>query len=151
MYGRLVVATVVATVVTMAAFAAAIGFIFARSHRPDIANEVTIGPYRTLVSLEVPTLGLIAVGIAGIALIAATAIGFEMIAAQLSVSPRHRLLTAYRESASPDSPDGTIRVTVLIPAHNEDASLPGFGCATRRSPTRVARRLDLRRSSPGTR
>ncbi|MFY9916882.1 MAG: glycosyltransferase family 2 protein, partial [Mycobacterium sp.] len=123
-YGRLVVAGVVAIVVTLGAFAAAVAFVFAGSQRPDVGSEVRIGPFTALVSLEVPTVELIAVGLLGIVLIAATAIAFEAIGAQLSVRPRHRLLTAYREGLTLAPIDETVNVTVLIPAHNEEVSLP---------------------------
>ncbi len=123
-YGRLVVAAVVAIVVTLAAFAAAVGFVFAGSQRPDVGSEVMIGPFTTLVSLEVPTVELIVIGLLGIVLIAATAIAFEVIGAQLSARPRRRLLTAYREGLSLAPIDDTVDVTVLIPAHNEEVSLP---------------------------
>ncbi|MEO3761091.1 glycosyltransferase family 2 protein [Mycobacterium sp. B14F4] len=140
MYGRLVVAGVVAIVVTLGAFAAAIGFAFAGSQRPDIGAPVRIGQYTTFVSLEVPTAELVLVGLLGIVLIAATAIAFETIAAVLSISPRHRLLSSYRGGPNLAPSDDTVRVTVLVPAHNEEVSLPVTLNALRaqtRAPDRV--------------
>ncbi len=124
MYGRLVVAGVVAVVVTIGAFAAAVGNIFAGSQRPEPPDEVTIGPYTTLVSMEFPPTKLILVAVFGIIIIAATAIVFETIAALMSISPRRRLLTSYRADVSRAATDGKVRVTALVPAHNEEFSLP---------------------------
>lgn len=124
MYGRLVVAGVVAIVVTLGSFAAAVGYMFAGSQRPDAGSELEIGPYSTVVSFEVPTANLVVVSLVGILSIALTAITFEMAAGISSISPRRRLLTTYREGRPLVSVDGSVRVTVLIPAHNEQVSLP---------------------------
>ncbi len=140
MYGRLVVAGVVAIVATLGALGAAIGFVFAGSQRPDLASEVTVGQYKTLVSLEVPTPKLVLLGALGIVLIAMTAVAFEMTTALLSVNPRYQLLTKYREGQSPQPNDNPVRVTVVIPAHNEEVSLPatlGGVRAQSRQPDRV--------------
>jgi cellulose synthase/poly-beta-1,6-N-acetylglucosamine synthase-like glycosyltransferase len=124
MYGRLVVAGVVATVVTLGATAVAIGLLFANAQRPDDASRAQVGPFEVLFSLKVPTMSLVAVGLVGILLIAATALAFETITALMSVSPRRRVLGAFREGREPTTHKGAIRVTVLIPAHNEETSLP---------------------------
>lgn len=140
MYGRLVVAGVVAMVVTLGTVAAAVGYTFAGTQRPDIGAELLIGSYTTLVSLEVPTARLVVVSLVGIAVIALMAIMFEMVAGISSISPRRRLLTMYREQDSPAPVDGPVRVTVLVPAHNEEVSLPATLAALNaqsRAPERV--------------
>lgn len=124
MYGRLVVAVVVAIVVTIGAFAAAVGNIFAGTQTPEPPQEVTIGRYETLVSMEGPPRTLVIVALCGIALIAVCAIAFEVIAALMSISPRRRLLTSYRADVNRAATDGRVRVTALVPAHNEEFSLP---------------------------
>ena len=124
MYGRLVVAVVVAIVVTIGAFAAAVGNIFAGTQTPEPPQEVTIGRYETLVSMEGPPRTLVIVALCGIALIAVCAIAFEVIAALMSISPRRRLLTSYRADVNRSATDGRVRVTALVPAHNEEFSLP---------------------------
>lgn len=124
MSGRLVVAVVVAVVVTIGAFATTVGYIFAGSQRPKPLRQVTTGPYTTFVSTEFPPTKLILMAVFGIIIIAATAIAFEAIAALMSISPRRRLLTSYRADIGRAATDGKVRVTALMPAHNEEFSLP---------------------------
>lgn len=124
MYGRLVVAGVVAVVVTLGTFSAAIGLVFAGWPSFDSASEVTIGPFTTLVSMERPPTRLILIAVFGIIIIAVTAIIFETIAALMSISPRRDLLTSFRAGLSRTDADCKVRVTALVPAHNEEVSLP---------------------------
>ncbi len=124
-YGRLVVAVVVAIVVTVGAFAMAVGQFFAGSQVPQDPVTVAVGPFNPLVSSELPPPDLVVVALLGIVAVAAAAVTFEVVAALMSVSPRRRLLGSHRPV--PDGtalPDGQVRVTVLIPAHNEEFSLP---------------------------
>jgi cellulose synthase/poly-beta-1,6-N-acetylglucosamine synthase-like glycosyltransferase len=124
LYGRLVVAAVVAAVVTITAISAAVGQYFAGTQTPKEPVEVTIGPFTTLVSMELPPANLVLTAIIGMVAIAAAAITFETIAALMSISPRRRLLTSYRPALSHPPTTGAVRVTALVPAHNEEFSLP---------------------------
>ena len=124
MYGRLVVAAVVAVVVTVTAVAAAVGQFFAGTQTPEPPAEVTIGPFTMLVSNELPPANLVLTAIIGMVAIAAAAIAFEAIAALMSISPRRRLLTSYRPATSRRPTTGRVTVTALVPAHNEEFSLP---------------------------
>jgi cellulose synthase/poly-beta-1,6-N-acetylglucosamine synthase-like glycosyltransferase len=56
--------------------------------------------------------------------IALTALAFETVTAVMSISPRRRLLSSYREGHHPAGAPDRVRVTVLIPAHDEEVSLP---------------------------
>ena len=139
--GRLIVAVVVATVVTIAAIAASIGAFYAGLQQPVDPHEVSIGRYDTLVSGELPPLNLVLTALLGMVAIAAAAVTFEVIAALMSISPRRQVLTAYRPPLR-NTPieSGQVRVTVLIPAHNEERSLPttlGALAAQTRQPDRV--------------
>jgi cellulose synthase/poly-beta-1,6-N-acetylglucosamine synthase-like glycosyltransferase len=150
-YGRLIVAVVVAAVVTITAFAIAVGEFFAGSQVPVAPAEKTIGTWTFLVSQELPPANLVLVSLLSMLGVAAAAVTFEVVAALMSISPRRRQLERRRAGGTPQLetgstlrntpiPDGQVRVTVLIPAHNEEASLPttlrALGLQTRR-PDRV--------------
>ena len=124
-YGRLVVAVVVGIVLTVAAVAATVGGYFAGSQVPQDPVAVAVGPFNPLVSQELPPAELVVVALLGMVAVAVAAVTFEMVAALMSVSPRRRLLSSHRpEQAHSSLPDGQVRVTVLIPAHDEEYSLP---------------------------
>ncbi len=141
LYGRLVVAAVVAVVLTVAAFAVAVGQLYAGSQVPQAPVEVAIGPFSPLVSQELPPVDLVLTALLGILVVAFAAVTFEVVAAMMSVSPRRRLLSSHRPASGVRSlPEGQVRVTVLIPAHDEEFSLPTTLAALReqtRRPDRV--------------
>ena len=124
LFGRLIVGIVLAIVLSIAAFAAAIGQYYARISGPtDAPVEVPFLGGTILVSGDLPAPGIVLASIIGIVVIAFAAVSFELIAALLAVSPRRRLLTSLR-SDSVVTRVGGGRVTILIPAHNEEFSLP---------------------------
>jgi len=124
-YGRVVVLIVVAAVAGVAVVAWAIGRFFALNRVAVPAREMFVGSWSVLVSGERPPLTLIMVAALGIAIIAFTALSFELIAALMTISPRRRYLETLRHTgmAAPD-PGSRVRVTVLVPAHNEEEALP---------------------------
>lgn len=124
LYGRLVVSVVVAVVVAVGAFAAAVGQFFAGTQVAEPPKEVTIGPFTILVSAELPPANLVLTAILGMLGVAAAAVTFEAIAALMSINPRRRLLGSYRPTTLAESESATVRVTALVPAHNEEFSLP---------------------------
>jgi cellulose synthase/poly-beta-1,6-N-acetylglucosamine synthase-like glycosyltransferase len=147
-YGRLIVAVVFATVLTLTAFAFAVGRYFAGMQVSEPPEEVQVGPFTVLVSQELPPAQLVLLSALGIVIVAIVAVSFEVIAALMSVSPRREVLESFR--ASPEgiprelrnTPMDTeqVRVTVLIPAHNEATSLPitlGALAQQTRQPDRV--------------
>lgn len=121
---RLVVALVVAVVITLAAFVAAFGHYFARVLETTQPSEVDIGPFTVLVSTDVPPTDLILIAILALVGVAAAAVTFELIAALLTISPRRVQLERYRDEDLGPVPFEDVRVTVLVPAHNEELSLP---------------------------
>lgn len=129
-FGRLIVAVVVTAVLTITAFAIAVGRYFADMQVAQPPVEKQIGPFTVLVSQEVPPLQLVLLSVLGIAVVAVVAVSFEVIAALMSVSPRRQVLADYRGEEAPqrlrNTPitEGLVRITVLIPAHNEETSLP---------------------------
>ena len=123
--GRLIVAVVVGTVLTIFAFAAAVGAYFVEVQQPIRPTETTVGPFTPLVSQELPPVALVGIALLAMVAIAAAAVTFEVVAALMSISPRRQILGSYRPSLR-NTPieEGHVRVTVLIPAHNEEFSLP---------------------------
>lgn len=119
----MVVAVVVTAVILITGFVFTVGAYFARTQRPKPPTEVPVGPMDPLVSTELPPeqlLILAAVFIAGIGIIAVT---FEAISALMTTNPRRTLLEKYRPTVASGTP-GRVTITVLVPAHNEEASLP---------------------------
>lgn len=125
LFGRLIVGIVLAIIVAIAAFAAAIGNFYAQiSGTPDPPSEVPfLGSTTILVSGDLPARGVVLASLAGIVVISFFAVSFEIVASLMSISPRRRLLTSLRPQTSTVEP-GSGRVIVLIPAHNEEFSLP---------------------------
>ncbi len=124
LYGRVVVAVVVAVVATITAFAAAVGEHFVHQLMPQNIVEWHVGAWTTLVSRDLPPTQLVILSCIAIALVAVCATAFESIAALMALSPKRRLLTRYRRPLGEAETVDRIRITVLVPAHNEEASLP---------------------------
>ncbi|MDP1877615.1 MAG: glycosyltransferase family 2 protein [Actinomycetota bacterium] len=125
MYGRLVVAVVVAIVLTVAAFAFGVGRYFAGAEEATAPQYVQVGPFTLLVSQDLPPTELVILSVLGIIVVAVFAVAFEAIAALMTVSPRRQRLSAYRPATRPPGDSGgQVRVTCLVPAHNEEFSLP---------------------------
>jgi len=122
--GRLVVAVVIASVAAIAATAWAIGTTLAAQTDPATVSAIDIGGWQVLVSDERPPPDLILISLLGMILIALCAIAFEAIAALMSISPRRRYLAYQRATRELAPQGGRARVTVLVPAHNEEYSLP---------------------------
>ena len=140
-YGRLVV-IIVLSCVALAAFTAwAIGAYFSLEREPVSVREYFIGSWGLLVSGERPPDRLVLLALLGIALIALIALAFEAVTALMAISPRRRYLEALRGEGRLDiEPGERVRVTVLVPAHNEESALPvTLGALARqtRQPDRV--------------
>ncbi|MFM8352617.1 MAG: glycosyltransferase family 2 protein, partial [Actinomycetales bacterium] len=85
---------------------------------------VTVLGLQLLISEERPPMVIIIAALLGMVAIALTAIGLEALAALLTLTPRRNLLQRLRESSRPILSTGRVRVTALVPAHNEESSLP---------------------------
>ena len=126
--GRLVVALVAVIVLCVTVFAVVIGQLFAGGGEYAEPQEASIGPYEFLVANVLPPGGLVAIALIALVAVAGAAIAFESIAALLSVNPKRDMLASLRSSqatnSDEDEADGSVRVTILVPAHNEEFSLP---------------------------
>lgn len=121
---RLVVAMVVAVMVTIAAAIISLGVNEVDEIIPVPPKEVQIGPWTTLVSQERPSTAVVLLALLAMVTVAGIALALEAIATLLSLSPRRRELMRRRGAMRPAIP-GPVTVTVLVPAHNEEVSLPG--------------------------
>jgi cellulose synthase/poly-beta-1,6-N-acetylglucosamine synthase-like glycosyltransferase len=139
--GRLVVAIVLSLIVLVVITAA---YVSARWQGPGVTSdlvEVPIGPWSILVSRELPPVEVVATAIAAMLIVAICAVSLEIIAALLSISPRRKRL-AWLRATDPDpiTDHPRVRVTVLVPAHNEEQALPvtlGALARQNRPPDRV--------------
>lgn len=124
--GRLVVALVAIVVLCVTVLAVLIGQFFEGVGHYNEPQNASVGPFEFLVADALPPGGLIAVALMALVAVAGTAIAFETIASLLSVNPKRDMLAGLRPgtSASADGVEEGIRVTILVPAHNEEFSLP---------------------------
>lgn len=111
-------------VLTIGAFAVALGLFLGGTAAPQPPQPADVGPYETLVSPERPPARLIGAAALAMVGVAAAAVTFEALAALMAVNPRRRLLSRYRPPLRTREPGAPLRVTILIPAHNEEFSLP---------------------------
>ena len=124
-YGRLVVAIVLASIVFVAGLAFAVGQRFEMDVAPKSPTAAEVGGWSVLISQERPPGEIIVLALIAMAVIAVCAVSFEVIASLMSISPRRARLSALRATTDIIHPlRRRIRVTVLIPAHNEEYSLP---------------------------
>ncbi len=121
--GRIVVAVVIASVAVVTATAWAIGLTLSTRQSPGLISEIQIGGWRFLISDERPPGDLIILSLLGIVAIALISLAFEGIAALMSIAPRRRYLAAQRARGELAEIGARVRVTVLVPAHNEEHSL----------------------------
>ena len=118
---------VIAVVVSATAIALAVGIATANTEFSATFRTVALGPIQLTVSDSGPSAGLVWLAGISIVIVALIALAFEGIAALLSARPRRKVLSARRHGRRMLPPAGPVRITVLVPAHNEEASL----CATR--------------------
>jgi biofilm PGA synthesis N-glycosyltransferase PgaC len=136
--GQLGVMLVAGMVISVAAISVAVVRSFALGANPSPILPVHIGPWTTYVSEQMPMTALVIVALAGMAGVAAAAVSLEVgTTLLLSLNPRRRNLAAYRRVRGESGVHaGPVRVTVVIPAHNEEDTLPatleGLANQTRR-------------------
>ena len=124
-YARVVVLVVVASVTAVASAAYAVGQAFSMDREPVPTQEWFIGSWGLVVSGERPPTQLVLLALMGIAIIGFTAVAFEVVTALMTISPRRRYLETLRYAgAALPQPGRRVRVTVVVPAHNEEATLP---------------------------
>jgi cellulose synthase/poly-beta-1,6-N-acetylglucosamine synthase-like glycosyltransferase len=141
--GRAVVVMVISAVVTVVALIAAAGQLIKGSHEPTQPVEVTVWGHVTLVQLSLPPTSLfVAAGLAMLVVVAG-AITFEAGAFLRTFrNPERRALQTVLPPWTHPLERGAqpVRITILVPAHNEEASLPVTLAALAkqtRSPDRV--------------
>ena len=124
-FGRIVVALVSGLVCTVAAIAITIGRIYEPAMAASTMTAEQWGPFTVLVSFDMPPVDVVVLSLLAIAVIACCAVGFEVVAALMTVSPRRaQLASLRRESVISIVDPPPIRITVLIPAHDEEVTLP---------------------------
>lgn len=136
--GRLVVASVVAVMVGIGGFALLVGLWALDGIVTHDPEAVRVGGLTTWVSWERPNAQVVTLAVLGIAVVAAVAVALEAIAALLALTPARSELRRSRPRLG--GTVGPVQVTVLIPAHNEEARL-GATLAGLRSQTRPPERV----------
>ena len=135
---RLVVASVVATMIAIGALVAMVGFRAVDRTVPRTPEPVPFGGWIIWVSWERPTAHVIGFAVLGIVVVAAVAVALEAGAALLTLRPKLREIERRRPPLRPGA--GRVRTTVLIPARNEELCL-GRTLAALRSQTRPPDRV----------
>ena len=123
LYRRLVVALVVTIVLVIGTYVYAVARYFAGYQAMTPPIRVEVGPFDPLVSVDLPPVQFVALALLSMLAIALTAVTFEVVATLLSLNPRRARISSHRPALRP-APEGDVRVTVLVPAHNEEASIP---------------------------
>lgn len=121
---RLVVALVASVVAGATLVALLVGLYWPADSISDSFRTVVLGPLDLTVSNAGPSSGLVVFAVAGILLVAVVALALEGISALLSARPRRKVLSARRHGMRMLPVAGPVRITVLVPAHNEEVSLP---------------------------
>jgi cellulose synthase/poly-beta-1,6-N-acetylglucosamine synthase-like glycosyltransferase len=125
-YGRLVVATVIGFVAFVALLSMTMANAFSAAVDNTSPRPVQLAGHEVLVSRAAPPAKVVIIAIAGVVAIALCCVTLEVIAALLSISPsRNRLERLRRGRYRSGDPASHVRITVLIPAHDEEDALPG--------------------------
>ena len=123
LYRRLTVVMVVAVVISMCTFAYTAVKNFRTDQYSTPPQEVTVGTIQTFISTSLPPWSLVALAGMSIILLATVAVAFEVIATLLSVNPKRAHISSHRPPLR-TAESGKVKVTMLIPAHNEEVTLP---------------------------
>lgn len=118
------VALVVAVVLGAALVAVIVGIYWPSESISATLRTVAIGPLEFTISEAQPASQLVTLAIVGIIVVAVIALLLEGTAALLSARPRRNVLSARRHGMRRLPATGPVRITVLIPAHDEEVSLP---------------------------
>lgn len=140
--GRIVVGLVVTVVILLLAVAGAVAAFAAGQDDPQVPFDVVIGPFDIWMEAYRPPTGLLLAVVFALISITAGAAVFELLAALriLRNPERTQLERAYPKDAIVPQHSAELRVTVLIPAHNEELALPaalGSLGAQHRQPDRI--------------
>ncbi len=123
--GRVVVVIVTAVVIALAAAVASVASYVAGADDPPEPVNVTLGTWDVLVQQSRPPNALILAALFAMLAIAAGAVALEGAAAlRILRNPDRQLLELATPMLAYRAASGPVRVTVLVPAHNEELSLP---------------------------
>lgn len=125
--GRGVVLLVVGGVIALVSLIAAIASFTLGSDDPSVPVEITIGSWDTLVQFVRPAWDLILAALFAMVFVAAGALAFEGAALMRTFrNPERQALQASLPHWTRPSRRGRhpVRITILVPAHDEAASLP---------------------------
>jgi cellulose synthase/poly-beta-1,6-N-acetylglucosamine synthase-like glycosyltransferase len=125
--GRAVVVMVVGTVVTVVALIAAAGQVIKGSHEPTQPVSVTLWGHEALIQLSLPPTSLFLAAALAMLVVIAGAITFEASAfVRTFRNPERQALQSVLPPWTHPLERGErpVGMTVLVPAHNEEASLP---------------------------
>jgi poly-beta-1,6-N-acetyl-D-glucosamine synthase len=125
LFRRVVVIVVFTAIVAVALSALFVALRFGGPKFPRSAHPWRLGRFTLFVSSVRPTLGLILASVLGVAVIAIFALSCDLIVSLMVLSPRFAFLERIRSKGrySGQFPKAT-NVIVLIPAHNEESTLP---------------------------
>lgn len=126
-FGRLVVATVIGIVCLVILLSVSLVGFFKSTVNPTAPRSVSIAGHEVLVGHTSLPGAVVLFALGAVIVVALCCVGLEVVATLLSISPRRNRLQRLRHGnpirariAGP-----TVRLTVVIPAHNEERSLPG--------------------------
>ncbi len=124
-FGRLVVALVVATIALLVLVVSAVAIDYQPAADSTAPQVVTIAGRSVLISRSAPAPNVVVTALIAIAVIAACCVALEAIAAFLSVNPRRTRIQHLRQRPGGlTAPGERAVITVVIPAHDEEFSLP---------------------------
>ena len=126
-FGRLVVATVIGIICLVTLLSVSLANLFKSTVDASTPRSVTVAGHEVLIGHTSLPAVIVIVALSAIVVIALCCVGLEVIAALLSISPRRDRLERLRTShlVRQRIAGSTVRLTVVIPAHNEEVSLPG--------------------------
>jgi cellulose synthase/poly-beta-1,6-N-acetylglucosamine synthase-like glycosyltransferase len=121
---RVVVAVVVTIMIVITTLAVIVARTSVTNSTVTTLREITVAGRQILVSRGGPPLDLVLFSLVAVVLIAGCCLGLEVIAALLSISPPRAQFDWLRHRSKDRLVATRIRITVLVPAHNEEAALP---------------------------
>ena len=125
-FGRLVVALVTTTIALIVLVVSTLAIDYQPVADSAAPHAITIAGHQILISRSAPATSVVVTALIAIAVIALCCVALEAIAAFLSINPRRaRLQQLRRRPGHLPTIGERVIITVVVPAHNEEVSLPG--------------------------
>ena len=140
-YGRLIATIVVVIVVLIATVCFLLGSHVVVLTPLTTPHDVVIFGQHFLVDMAGPPKEIVVAALLAMLMISGFAVAFEVIEVFMTVGNRRRYLQLQRTGVADKMLGGPISVTVFIPAHNEEASLPETLASLLLLPKRFKQRL----------